>query len=60
MAHLRTYIVEDSPVIRENLAAALEELVPVQVVGYAEDEDTVCAGCATPPTIANSASSTSS
>ncbi len=40
MANLRTYIVEDSPVIRENLAAALEELVPLQVVGYAEDEDT--------------------
>ena len=40
MANLRTYIVEDSVVIRENLVAALEELVPVQVVGYAEDEDT--------------------
>ena len=40
MANLRTYIVEDSAVIRENLVAALEELVPVQVVGYAEDEDT--------------------
>ena len=38
MAHLRTYIVEDSPVIRENLIATLEEMVPVQVVGTAEDE----------------------
>ena len=38
MAILRTYIVEDSAVIRENLAAALEELVPVKVVGYSEDE----------------------
>ena len=35
---LRTFIVEDSPVIRENLTAALEELGPVQVVGCAEDE----------------------
>jgi DNA-binding NarL/FixJ family response regulator len=40
MAHLRTYIVEDSPVIRENLVAALEEMVPLQVVGFAEDEAT--------------------
>ena len=37
---LRTYIVEDSPVIRENLVATLEELVPVEVVGFAEDEAT--------------------
>lgn len=35
---LRTFIVEDSPVIRENLTAALEELGPVRVVGCAEDE----------------------
>jgi DNA-binding NarL/FixJ family response regulator len=40
MAPLRTYIVEDSPVIRENLVAALEELSPVKVVGFAEDEAT--------------------
>ena len=40
MAKLRTYVVEDSPVIRENLIATLEELVPVDVVGFAEDEDT--------------------
>ena len=33
MGHLKTYIVEDSPVIRENLIAALEELVSVDVVG---------------------------
>lgn len=38
MANLKTYIVEDSPVIRENLVATLEELAPVQVVGTAEDE----------------------
>jgi DNA-binding NarL/FixJ family response regulator len=38
MNPVHTYIVEDSPVIRENLIAALEELVPVRVVGTAEDE----------------------
>ncbi len=38
MANLRTFIVEDSPVIRENLIATLEEMVPMQVVGTAEDE----------------------
>jgi CheY-like chemotaxis protein len=37
---LRTYIVEDSAVIRENLIATLEELGPLQVVGTAEDETT--------------------
>ena len=40
MAPLQTYIVEDSAVIRENLIATLEELTPVKVVGFAEDEDT--------------------
>jgi DNA-binding NarL/FixJ family response regulator len=40
MGHLKTYIVEDSPVIRENLIAALEELVSVDVVGTAADENT--------------------
>jgi DNA-binding NarL/FixJ family response regulator len=38
MADIKAFIVEDSPVIRENLAAALEELAPVHVVGSAEDE----------------------
>ena len=40
MPALKAFIVEDSPVIRENLTAALEELAPVQVVGSAEDEPT--------------------
>ncbi|CAN7244106.1 response regulator transcription factor [Rhizobacter sp. LjRoot28] len=35
---LKTYIVEDSPVIRENLIATLEELVAVEVVGTADNE----------------------
>jgi len=39
MLPLKTFIVEDSPVIRENLIATLEELVPVEVIGTAEDED---------------------
>lgn len=38
MDKLRTFIVEDSSVIRENLIAALEENSPVEVVGVAEDE----------------------
>ncbi|WP_394787264.1 response regulator transcription factor [Rhodoferax sp.] len=38
MSQLRTFIVEDSPVIRESLIATLEELVPVKVIGTAEDE----------------------
>jgi DNA-binding NarL/FixJ family response regulator len=35
---LKTFLVEDSPVIRDNLVAALEEMSPVEVVGIAEDE----------------------
>ena len=38
MSALKAFVVEDSPVIRENLIAALEELAPVKVVGTAEDE----------------------
>jgi DNA-binding NarL/FixJ family response regulator len=38
MSLLRVFIVEDSPVIRENLVSALEELVPATVVGWADDE----------------------
>lgn len=40
MPALNAFIVEDSPVIRENLIAALEELAPVKVIGTAEDEPT--------------------
>ncbi len=35
---LRVFVVEDSAIIRENLIAALEELAPVQVVGWADGE----------------------
>lgn len=37
---LKTYLVEDSPVIRQGLIATLEELSDVKVVGTAEDETT--------------------
>lgn len=40
MLPLRAYLVEDSPVIRDNLIATLEETVPLHVVGTAEDEAT--------------------
>jgi DNA-binding NarL/FixJ family response regulator len=40
MHALKTFIVEDSPVIRDNLIATLEELGPVDVIGSAEDEAT--------------------
>lgn len=40
MHPIKTYIVEDSQVIRDNLIATLEDLVPIEVVGTAEDETT--------------------
>jgi DNA-binding NarL/FixJ family response regulator len=39
MPALRAFIVENSPVIRENLAGTLEELANVEVIGSAADED---------------------
>jgi DNA-binding NarL/FixJ family response regulator len=38
MNPLRTFIVEDSPVVLDSLVAALEELTPVDVIGTARDE----------------------
>lgn len=35
---VQTFIVEDSPIILDNLIATLEEMAPVQVVGHATDE----------------------
>ncbi|MEY2890731.1 MAG: hypothetical protein RJA98_639 [Pseudomonadota bacterium] len=35
---LNCFVVEDSPVIRQNLIATLEEMLPLTVVGWAEDE----------------------
>ena len=61
MNQLKAFIVEDSPVIRENLVAALEELAPVQVVGTADDEaSAVQLAVAAPTTTAIWSSSTSS
>lgn len=37
-APLRCFVVEDSPVIRQNLIATLEEMIDLRVVGIAEDE----------------------
>jgi DNA-binding NarL/FixJ family response regulator len=38
MDKIRTFLVEDSSMVRENLIAALEENTPIQVIGVAEDE----------------------
>lgn len=35
---LKCFIVEDSPMIRDNLVATLEEMLPLRVIGTAEDE----------------------
>lgn len=43
MPLLKTYIVEDSVVIRDNLIATLEEMAPVSVVGSAVDEGSALA-----------------
>lgn len=48
MRQLKTYIIEDSPVIRQSLIETLEELVPVTVVGFAEDELTALQWLAEP------------
>jgi len=37
MSPLKVFIVEDNPVIRQNLVGALEEMAPIRVVGHAED-----------------------
>lgn len=50
MQPLRVFIVEDSPVIRQNLVGALEEMAPVKVVGLAESaSDAKTALTAAPP-----------
>jgi DNA-binding NarL/FixJ family response regulator len=43
MDNARIYIVEDSSIIRENLADALRENAPVEVIGSADDEATAIA-----------------
>ncbi len=51
MRLLKTYIVEDSKIIRDSLIAALEEMAPIEVVGYAEDEPTAVAWLTAPDTV---------
>jgi DNA-binding NarL/FixJ family response regulator len=48
MPPVNTFIVEDSPIILDNLKATLEELAPVRVVGSAADEDTAVRWLADP------------
>jgi DNA-binding NarL/FixJ family response regulator len=43
MEKVRTFLVEDSSVVRENLIAALEENAPVTIIGVAEDEPSAIA-----------------
>lgn len=43
MAALNVVLVEDSPTIRQNLVATLEELAPVQVVAWADDAESALA-----------------
>ena len=43
MSPIRTFIVEDSPIILDNLVATLEELADVKVVGSALDEESAIA-----------------
>ena len=43
MSPLRTFIVEDSPIILDNLVATLEELADVKVVGAVPDEKSALA-----------------
>ncbi len=40
MQPIKTYIVEDSELIRDNLVATLKDFVAIEVVGVAEDEAT--------------------
>ena len=48
MKMLRTFVVEDSPVIRQNLVSTLEELAPVQVIGSAESQPEAVAQLSAP------------
>ncbi|MBP6900606.1 MAG: response regulator transcription factor [Burkholderiaceae bacterium] len=40
---LTCFLVEDSPLIRHNLVAALEELLPLRVLDHREDQDSAIA-----------------
>ncbi|MBK5206472.1 MAG: response regulator transcription factor [Polaromonas sp.] len=36
---MRTYLVEDNPIIRDNLISTLEELAPIETVGTSDTEE---------------------
>lgn len=40
---LRTFLVEDSPLVRDGLSAMLQDLTPVRIVGTAADESAALA-----------------
>jgi len=42
MSTVSIFLVEDSAVIRTSLLAALEDLAPVKVIGFAESADQAC------------------
>ena len=45
---LHCFLVEDSPIIRQNLIATLEEMLPMKVVGTAENEQSALEWMRTP------------
>jgi DNA-binding NarL/FixJ family response regulator len=49
MSRLTVFVVEDSVTIRQNLVATLEEMAPVEVVGFADDADSAIAHLARDP-----------
>lgn len=49
MNPLRTFLVEDNPVISRHLVSTLEELGPVQVIGQARSESQAVAWLMQPP-----------
>ncbi|MBK9135740.1 MAG: response regulator transcription factor [Betaproteobacteria bacterium] len=49
MSRLNVFVVEDSETIRQNLIATLEELAPVDVVGFADDAEGAIARLANDP-----------
>ena len=53
MPALRTYIVEDSALIRDSLVAALQELAAIEVVGTAESEGVAVRWLAQPGNLAD-------
>lgn len=46
--HLTCFVVEDSAVILQNLIATLEEMLPLDVIGTADDEQSALRWMATP------------